>query len=65
MLVIDYTRLSQNDMVLALDIAEYAYPKTPEGAASLLDTWLVQERITKATYDEIKQNVTFLIDDAE
>jgi hypothetical protein len=52
--------LSPNTVDTAMDVAEYAYPKTIEGAWKRLDSLLEMERITKTTYNEIKNQVTFV-----
>ena len=56
---INYKRLSNNAADVAMEVAEYAYPKTVAGCWKTLDAWLVAERITQTTYNEIKENVTF------
>jgi hypothetical protein len=56
---VSYKRLSSGSADVAMDAAEYAYPKTVAGCWKTLDSWLASDRITKSTYDEIKSNVTF------
>lgn len=56
---VNYKQLSQGSLDVILDIAEYARPQTVEACWAKLESLRERERIEAATYDEIKQAVTF------
>lgn len=56
---VDYKQLRPSVADIAFDIAEYAHPQTVEGCWAKLESWRERDRITAATYDEIKAAVTF------
>ena len=55
----DYKELSSSGFRIAMEIADYAYPQTPEGCKKRLDYLLATDQITAASHKEIAENVTF------
>ena len=61
MIIIDYKQLSDYNIDLCLDIADRAM--TVQECWEELDSLLDRDRITTTTYNEIKANATFEIDE--